>query len=136
MSDTERLLETTLPFVEDLLKKYGEFFPLASAVQNNDSISEVTTYDGNEKPLSNKVIADLKKTLKESKNKYKTVAIFYDVKAINPNTNIKSEAVAIFIEQKTDSTAYTLYYPYILTTDKKIKLLDPWKSKADKEIFN
>ena len=55
MNDIEKLLNSTLPFVKDLLKKYGEFFPLASAIKPNDSVAQVGTYDVNEKPLSDKL---------------------------------------------------------------------------------
>jgi hypothetical protein len=34
MEDLGRLLDATFPFAEDLLKKYGEFFPLASATSS------------------------------------------------------------------------------------------------------
>jgi len=136
MTDIERLIGTTLPFVEDLLKKYGEFFPLASAIQVNDSISQVATYDGDEKPQSSKVIADLIKVFREKKENYKTIAIFYDVKVLNPITNTKTDAVAIFIEPKNDSIAYTFYYPYSLSESRQLSLAEPWKDKANKEVFN
>jgi hypothetical protein len=54
-NDIEQQLNSTIPFVEDLLKKYGEFFPVASAVKTDGSIVQVGTYDGDEKPLSDKL---------------------------------------------------------------------------------
>ena len=32
MNDIENILDETFPFVESLLKEYGEFYPLSSAV--------------------------------------------------------------------------------------------------------
>lgn len=102
MEDLERLLDATFPFVEDLLKKHGEFFPLASAIDKSDSITHVGTYDGDEQPKSDKVIADLKVGLREAAKNgdYKAIAIFYDVRVIDPNTNQKTDAVAVFVENK------------------------------------
>ena len=136
MNDIERLLDSTFPFVEELLKEHGEFFPLASAVKTNNSIAQVGTYDGDEQPLSNTVIADLKTAFRVKKDDYKTIAIFYDVRVVDPNTNLKTDAVAVFVETKNDNTAYTFYYPYVLTTDKDLSFSDAWKNANDKEIFN
>ena len=138
MEDFKRLTDATFPFVEDLLKKHGEFFPLASAIEKNDSIANVGTYDGNEQPLSDKVIADLKIGLREGAKKgdYKAIAIFYDVRVIDPNTNQKTDAVAVFVENKNDATAYKLFYPYTLTKDRVLTFAESWKNITEKEIFN
>ncbi|MEJ7611858.1 MAG: hypothetical protein WKF88_11835 [Ferruginibacter sp.] len=138
MDDFERLLDATFPFVEDLLKKHGEFFPLASAIEKNDSIASVGTYDENEHPLSNKVIADLKIALREGAKKgdYKAIAIFYDVSVIEPSTNQKTDAIAVFVENKKDPTAYKLFFPYTLDKDRVLRFGESWKNISEKEIFN
>lgn len=136
MNDIERLLDSTFPLVDDLLKNYGEFFPLASAIKTDNTIAQVGTYFGDERPLSNKVITELKKSFRAKVEDYKTIAIFYDVKVVNPNTNLKTDAVAVFIETKIEDTAYVFYYPYTLTNDKQLSFSDSWKNKNDKEIFN
>jgi len=137
MEDFERLLDATFPFVEDLLKKHGEFFPLASAIEKNDSIAQVGTYDKGEQPESDKVIADLKAGLREgAKNgDYKAIAIFYDVRVIDPNTNQKTDAVVVFVENKKDMKAYKLFYPYTLTKDSVLTFTESWRNETEKEIF-
>ncbi len=135
MHDIERLIESTLPFVEELLMEYGEFFPLASAIQTNDTISQIGIFDGDEQPLSSHVIENYKTAFKAKKEEYKTIAIFHDVRVIDPKTNIKTDAVAIFTESKNDSIAYTLFYPYTLTSDKILAFSDPWLDENQKEIF-
>jgi hypothetical protein len=136
MNDVERLLDNTFPLVEDLLKNYGEFFPIASAIKIDDTIAQVGTYDGNDKPLSNKVISDLKNAFKAKVKDYNAIAIFYDVKVVNPNTKLKTDAVAVFAETKNEDTAYVFYYAYSLTDNKQLIFSDSWKSKNGKEIFN
>jgi len=136
MEDFERLLDATFPFVKDLLKKHGEFFPLSSVIDRNNSIAQVGTYDGNEQPKSDKVIEDLKTGLREGvKNGDKAIAIFYDVKVIDPNTNQKTDAVAIFVENKKDTKAYKLYYPYTFTKDSVLIFAESWRNEIEKEIF-
>ena len=135
MNDIERLIDSTFPFVEDLLTKHGEFFPIASAVKTNGSIAQVGTYDGDDKPLSEKLIADLKAAFIAKKVEYKAVAIFYDVRVVDPDTKIKTDAIAVFIESKNEKQAYTFYYPYSLTTEYKLIFSDPWKSEKEKEVF-
>jgi hypothetical protein len=136
MTDTERLLVSTLPFVEGLLKEHGEFFPLASAIMTNDSLAQVGNYNGDDKPLSNSVIADLKTAFRAKKTDYKTIAIFYDVRVVDPNTNLKTDAIAVLVETKDENTAYTFYYPYVLTPGKQLSFSDPWKNVSVQEIFN
>ena len=135
MEDFEKLLDATFPFVEDLLKKYGEFFPLASAIDKTDRIAQVGTYDGDEQPLSDKVIADLKVGLRQGAKKgdYKAIAIFYDVKAVDPNTNQKTDAVAVIVEN--GSIAYKLFFPYTLTKDSVLTFGESWRNDIDNEIF-
>ena len=135
MEDFERLLDATFPFVEDLLKKHGAFFPLASAIETTDSIAQVGTYDGAEQPLSDKVIADLKVGLSEGAKKgdYKAIAIFYDARAIDPNTNQKTDAVAVIVENS--SIAYKLFFPYTLTKNSVLTFGESWRNDIDKEIF-
>ena len=138
LEDFERLLDATFPFVEDLLKKHGEFFPLASAIEKNDSIAQVGSYDGDEQPESVKVIAGLKAGLREgAKNgDYKAIAIFYDVRVIDPNTNQKTDAVAVFVENKKGIKAYKLFFPYTLTKDRILTFAESWRNDEEKEIFS
>jgi uncharacterized protein (DUF305 family) len=135
--ELESLINATFPFIEDLLKKHEEFFPMAAALDKNDKIVQVGTYDDDEKPLSQNVIDDLKSGLRDGAKKgdYKSIAIFYDVKAVNPATKEKTDAVAVFVENNRDSTAFTIYYPYSLTKGGVLTFAESWKNASAKEIF-
>ena len=136
MSDIQRLIESTFPFVQDLLSKYGEFYPLAAAVTTSGNIAQIGTYDGEEHPLSDKVIEGLKRGLKAKQADYKSIVIFYDVRVLAPTTKLKTDAVAVFAETRNEETAYLIFYPYVLTNDKKIELTDnAWKEATEKAIF-
>lgn len=136
MNDFERLLNSNFPFVEDLLSKYGEFFPLACAVKINDEIAQIGTFDGNEKPESAKVLADLKQGLKANQNDYRTVMIFYDILVKVDQANEKKDAVAVFAESKEEESSYIFYYPYKFTQENGLSWQEPWKEILKKEIFN
>ena len=136
MNDIERLLNSTIPFVEDLLKKYGEFFPIASAVKTDGSIAQIGTYDGDEKPLSDKLITDFKSAFKAKRSDYRSVMIFYDVSVVNPKSEKKVDAIAVFAETNYDNHAYTFYFSYSLTSDKELEFGNSWKSLKEKEIFD
>jgi hypothetical protein len=71
-----------------------------------------------------------------NENDYLTVAIFYDVTVINPNTNLKTNAVAVFVETKNEHQAFTFYYPYKLSAENKLTFNTSWKTSQEQEIFN
>jgi len=135
-SDVERLLDQTFPFIEDLLKQHGEFYPLACAVKSNDSIVNAGAFDGNDRPLSAQVTADLKTGFRTHKDDYKTIAVFYMVGVVNPNTKLKTDAVAVDVESKSETESYTFYYPNVLTTDRQLSFQRSWKSTRGREVFN
>lgn len=69
------------------------------------------------------------------KGEYKTIAIFYDVRTINPNTNEKTDAIAVFAEHINGNTAYDFYYPYKLIENKEICLSASFGNLTNKEVF-
>lgn len=136
MTDIEQLLNGTFPFVEDLLVTYREFFPVASAIKTDGSFSHVGTYDGDERPLSDKVLNDFKKAFKAKQADYKAITIYYDVTVVDPNTGQRTDAIAVFAETKYDIDAYTFFYPYVLTKEKGLEFSKSWKYVKEKEVFN
>ena len=133
----ESMINTTFPFIEGLLKKHGEFFPMATALDKNDKIVQIGTYDGSEKPTSQNVIDDLKSGLRGGvkKGDYKAIAIFYDVRIVSPTTKEKTDAVAVFVENEREATAFTIIYTYSLTKDRVLTFGETWKNSTEKEIF-
>ena len=136
MSDIQRLIDTAFPFVQNLLSEYGEFFPLTSAIANDDSITQIGTYDGDERPISDKLIANLKKALKAKQGDYKCVTIFYNVSVVIPLTGLKSDAIVVFAEAQYEKNGYNIFYPYVLTKEKNLTIIEgAWKETIEKEIF-
>ena len=82
MNDIQNILDITFPFVKTLLKDYGEFYPLASAVNIDGKVEQVLLEEDEENdfPKSTSVIGELKKELRWKRDMFIAIAIFYDVK--------------------------------------------------------
>jgi len=137
MSYKDTLIDGTFPFVDSLLEKYGEFFPVATAIKNDGTLASVATYDGDERPLSDDVIKNLKQALNEGykKGEYVAGVIFYDVRVVDPFTNEKKDAVAVLYESDNDNAAKKFFYPYTLTKEKELSYSEGWNNSLEKEVF-
>ncbi|MBF6640242.1 hypothetical protein IVB69_01990 [Flavobacterium sp. J49] len=137
MEDFQSILDVNFPFVKNLLKEYGEFNPLACAVNINRKVEQVLLeeYDGedaeNDFPKATSLIGELKKELRWKRNEFVAIAIFYDVKLKEKQT----DAVAVFVEHKEEKQAYTFYYPYKLIDNNPV-FAESWKVIEEMEIFN
>ena len=133
MNEIQIILDTTFPFVKSLLKDYGEFYPLASALNIERNVEQILLEEDeeNDLPKSTSVIGELKKEIRWKRNQFLAIAIFYDVKLKEKET----DAVAIFVENEEESEAYTFYYPYKIIDNIPV-FSDSWKVKENIEIFN
>jgi hypothetical protein len=138
LSELGYLIDKSLPFAEDLLKKYGEYYPFSFVLNVDNTVQGVGRHDGNDKPDSQDVIKGLKEVLKleTKKNKIKGIAVFYDVKTTDPNTKQKTNAIAVFVEHKDGKGAYTFYYPYKLTDKKELTFGESFGNATTREIFS
>ena len=82
MNDIQNILDITFPFVEKLLKDYGEFYPLASVVNLKYEVEQLLLPEDEENdfPKSIGVIGEIKKELRWKRDECIAIAIFYDVK--------------------------------------------------------
>jgi hypothetical protein len=121
-----------MPFVKTLLRDYGEFYPLASAVNLNREVEQVLREqdEENDFPKSTSVIVELKKELRCKIDRFLAIAIFYDVKLKDKQT----DAIAVFVEHKEEKKAYIFYYPYTII-DKQLIFSESWKVIKEMEIF-
>ena len=134
MDKIELLLNDTFPVIEKLMEEYGEFYPLASAVKNDNSIAPVATFYEDDYPKASDLLEKLKEAFLAKKDDYKALVIFYNVKVINPNTKIKTDAIAVLAEEKSEHISFTLFYPFTVKKNEMI-FSEPWKSYKEREIF-
>ena len=105
--DYNALLEMLMPFAEQMLKKHGEFFPFGAAVSTAGEIGAHATYDGNETPASEEVIAMLVQGFQgEARGgKIRATGICYDGRIVQDGKKV--DAVIISLEHVSGSATKT-----------------------------
>ena len=101
-ADVEELMNSMLPFGQQMLEKHGEFIPYGAAMTSANEIVSVAGYDGDEKPLSQDIIELLKEGFRSAaeKGEYIATALFFDVRVTLPGSNEKSDAIAVALDHK------------------------------------
>jgi hypothetical protein len=84
--DLDQLLNSLIPFAQQMLSKRGEFFPFGSAMTTDGKIEAHAAYDGNEQPPSQQLIDLLTQGFRQqaSSRRIRAAAICYDVRTIPP----------------------------------------------------
>jgi hypothetical protein len=134
-SDCEVLRNSVLPFAEQMLSRYGEFYPFGAAMQPDDAIVSIAGYDGQEHPPS----ADVIRLLKEGfvagarKSQYKATALIYDIRVTLPSTGEKSDAIAVSLNHR-DNYSVIVMFPYKIEDGKPL-LGVAFTQKGEADIF-
>jgi len=112
-SECESLMTAALPFAEQMLSKYGEFFPYGQALSTEGKVVSVAAFDGREQPPSADVISLIKQGfVQEAKaGKYKATALVYDVRVISPSSGEKTDAIAVSLNHR-DNYSVVVYFAY------------------------
>ena len=135
IKDIQALINIFFPFGEELLIKFGEFFPYAGATTINGEFVSIGNPDPNEQADSKKRIAQLKSDLLLGSGQYLVAAIFYDVRTKDSVTGETSDAIAVFVEHKDGNSAYEFFYPYKLEGKENFIVDDSFGNSIPKEIF-
>ena len=106
-ADYNALLELLMPFAEQMLKKHGEFFPFGAAVSATGEVSAAATYDGNEMPPSEDVIALLVQGFQGEARagKIRATGICYDGRIVQDGKKV--DAVIISLEHVSGNASQT-----------------------------
>jgi hypothetical protein len=105
--DYNALLEALMPFAEQMLKKHGEFFPFGAAVNTAGEVSAHATYEGDEMPPSEQVIASLVQAFQgEARDaKIRATGICYDGRIVQDGKKV--DAVIISMEHVSGNATKT-----------------------------
>lgn len=134
IDDVQSLINIFFPFSEELIVKFGEFYPYAGATTTGGEFVSVGFHEADGHPPSEKVIANLKDTLKKDCAKFLVAAIFYEVKTKDTETGTSEDAIAVFVEHKDGDKAYEFFYPYHLDGDNFV-VGESYGNTVPKEIF-
>jgi hypothetical protein len=111
--DLDSLLNSLLPFAQQMLSKHGEFRPFAAAMVADGTIERVVYFDGDEHPAANELIERLtgilqKKTVEEG---IRAAGICYDSCVTPPGQTEKTDAICCGLE-RISGESIQLYLPY------------------------
>ena len=135
IEDIQALINIFFPFGEELLIKFGEFFPYAGATTIEGDFVTVGNPDQKGMSDAKKVIEQLKNDLHIGSGQYLVAAVFYDVRTKDSITGQTSDAIAVHVEHKDGNTAYEFFYPYKLEGKDNFLVEDSYGNSIPKEIF-
>ncbi|NNF16802.1 MAG: hypothetical protein HKN70_08635 [Gammaproteobacteria bacterium] len=113
-SDIPQMINKMMPFAEEFLVDYGEFFPFGGAMKSDGEVVTISGTDGmGSQPESQDVIETVKYTLQigAANQQYRATALVYKVNVLPPGKENRSDAVAIEIDHA-DGYSAVLVFPY------------------------
>ncbi|MEO5999285.1 MAG: hypothetical protein ABIN89_21005 [Chitinophagaceae bacterium] len=135
IEDVQALINIFFPFAEELIVKFGEFFPFAGATTTEAEFVSVGLHEENKHLAPNQVVSNLKSSLKQQHEKYIVTAVFYEVKSKDMDSGESEDAIAVFVEHKNGLSAYEFFYPYKVEAEDNFIVGDSYGNAIPKEIF-
>ncbi len=131
----EILLEKLLPFAENQMKKYREFYPFAAVLLDDDSVELTASYDGNEHPEPKAVLEDLKQIHKKlaGEGKIKASGIVWNA-GVNSADGKPIDAIIVSLEHK-DDYSVIVGEPYKIGLFKKVSFGNLFAMEGKHDIF-
>jgi len=132
--DYNALLEFLMPFAEQMLKKNGEFFPFGAAVSTEGEVQACATYDANESPASEEVIALLLQGFQGDarEGKIRATGICYDGRIVQDGKKV--DAVIISLEHASGGATKTCI-PYTKSMFGKYRFGELIAGVDDPKVF-
>jgi hypothetical protein len=134
-ADCEALMNSVLPFAEQMLRSYGEFLPFGGAMRPNGEIVSVAGDDGDEHPRSSDLIRLIKDGFIEAarQGQFMATALVYDVRIKLTSTDDKSDAISVSLNHR-DNYSIVVIFPYKIN-DGKLAVGTALAQKGEADIF-
>ena len=131
----EVLLDKLLPFAENQMKKYREFYPFAAVILMDDTVELTGSFDGNEHPESKDVINDLIQIHKQlaSEGKIKASGIAWNASVASADEKT-TDAIIVSLEHK-DDYSVIVGEPYKVGLFKKVNFGNLFAMEGKHDIF-
>ena len=131
----EVLLDKLLPFAENQMKKYLEFYPFAAVILMDDTVELTGSFDGNEHPESKDVINDLIQIHKQlaSEGKIKASGIAWNASVASADGK-PTDAIIVSLEHK-DDYSVIVGEPYKVGLFKKVNFGNLFTMEGKHDIF-
>ena len=116
-----------------LIQQNGEFYPFGAEIDKNGKLTHIAHQDGDEFPLSQTKINELKKYFEreiENEN-IRAYAITFDCLARRDADSEKTDAIAIECYSRDHGQRTTYYFPYKRVTEEELEFGEVWGINAD-----
>ncbi len=133
--ECEMLLDALLPAAEHLLKKNGEFYPIAAVLTADSQVQYTAVHEGDEYPDAQGMIDRFIQAHRElaAKNEIKASGIAWNA-AISAEEQ-KSDAIIISLEHR-DGYSVIVGQPYQMGRFRKIKLGELFAQDGCHDVFS
>lgn len=133
--EAQQLVDAVLPFAEQALSKYGEFYPFGAELSSAGKVAAAMGYNDQEHPSSAEVIAMLHAgfAAKAKAGQVRATALAYDARVQSPGAASKSDAVAIELEHR-DGYNATVYFPYTMKGG-VVSFATPFAAAGTHQVF-
>jgi hypothetical protein len=134
-ADCEELMNRVVPFAQQMLTTYGEFFPFGATMRPDREIALAAGNDGVERPPSEDVIRSIKRGYIQGAREGLLVAtaLIYDIRIQLPSTNEKTDAIAVSLNHR-DNYSIIVIFPYKIQNGKLI-LGHALAQKGEADVF-
>lgn len=138
MDQRQELFDTGFGFIDTLFRKYGEFFPVCTVIQTGDTEASYLARDTEEEqPESAVVMEGLKEAVTDGfkSGDYQAAAIFFDCRITHPDTNEKTDAIAVLYESVDAPMGELHFFPYQLSDEQAPVYGEGFYEEQEKEMF-
>jgi len=134
--DLDEILNSLLPFAQQMLAKYGAFHPFAASMNQEGKVALVAGYTGDEHPPSQEVIDLLTDGLRQSarQGEIRAAGICLDVRTIPPGQTQKVDAICAQLEHE-NGDAVDAYLPYKKPWLRRVKFGQLLAAKRQRTFF-
>ena len=135
-SECEKVMNSVLPFAEEMLTKHREFLPFGGTMSADGEIAQMAGWANDEYPPSAEVIDVLERGFRAGAQAgdYKATALVYDILTTPPGKEDKQDAIAIALDHR-DNYSVIVIFPYSFTADDQLEIETPIAIQGKNKIF-
>jgi hypothetical protein len=136
-AECEELLNAVMPFAEQCLSNYREFFPFGATMSQSGEIALAAATDGEEEqPPSEELIELLTEGFREGarNREYRATGLVYDALTVPPGKNAKQDTIICAFDHQ-DNYSIKICFPYQFDADDELVIEDPYAVEGEYEIF-
>lgn len=135
-NECERLLGELMPFAEQCLTRYREFFPFGATMSQSGEIVMTAATDGREHPPSDDLIALFIAGFRNGAQagEYKATGIAFDALTIPPGRDVKQDTIVCTLDHQ-DNYSIKVCFPYKFDLNDQLVVEDPYAVEGEYKVF-